>query len=386
MFVNNRTPDSTLRSWLALGVLLAIVVGWIANVALYYRLPAPLFAKGLWYAAMQTPFLPGLWIGPSVGLVLGIAVFALCARRYANHFGGSVFVKRLRGPKMVSQKLLGSQTRGGNAQLPFAGIPIPKDVENTQHFVGGSTGTGKSVCMSQYIESAVARGDRIICVDPDGASMRYFFRPGGVILNPFDKRGQGWSILNEIRTSFDCEQYAISLIPRSPSTEQETWNSMGRTIVSETLTVLLRQGAPAAEPYRLREAGRQLSDCARHHEVQDPAGGRCADGHGRWLPRSTASAQPAVYGPACPATVSATGNGIFIAKCSCLFERDRLHFQRTEVHPGIGQRRSAHRRGARRCGEEESRVDAGIRSNTQRSRRPVVPGTHRQPGRRHLPS
>jgi hypothetical protein len=107
---------------------------------------------------------------------------------------------------MVSQKLLGSQTRGGNAQLPFAGIPIPKDVENTQHFVGGSTGTGKSVCMSQYIESAVARGDRIICVDPDGASMRYFFRPGGVILNPFDKRGQGWSILNEIRTSFDCEQ------------------------------------------------------------------------------------------------------------------------------------------------------------------------------------
>ena len=84
-------------------MLLAIVVGWIANVALYYRLPAPLFAKGLWYAAMQTPFLPGLWIGPSVGLVLGIAVFALCARRYANHFGGSVFVKRLRGPKMVSQ-------------------------------------------------------------------------------------------------------------------------------------------------------------------------------------------------------------------------------------------------------------------------------------------
>jgi hypothetical protein len=247
MYVNHRTPDNTLRSWLALGVVIAVIAGWVANVALYYRLPATLFAKGLWYAALQTPFLPPLWIGPGLALMLGIVVFAWSVRRYANHFGGSVFVSRLRGPRMVSQYVLAAQTRKGNAQLRFAGIPIPAEVENTQFFVGGSTGTGKSVCISDYIESAVERNDRIICVDPDGASMRYFHRPGDVILNPFDRRSQGWSIFNEIRTSFDCEQYAISLIPRSPSTEQETWNSMGRTIVSETLTVLLRQGAGTTE-------------------------------------------------------------------------------------------------------------------------------------------
>lgn len=249
MYVNHRTPDNTLRSWLALGVMAAIVAGWIANVALYYRIPAPLFAKGLWYAAKQTPFLPVLWIGPALGLVLGIAVFIVCIRRYANHFGGSVFVSRLRGPRLVSQILLAASTRkrGGKDQLRFAGIPIPREVENTQFFVGGSTGTGKSVCISDYVDSAAQRHDRIICVDPDGASMRYFFQPGDIVLNPFDRRSQGWSIFNEIRTSFDCEQYAISLIPRSPSTEQETWNSMGRTIVSETLTVLLRQGAGTTE-------------------------------------------------------------------------------------------------------------------------------------------
>lgn len=253
MFVNHRTPDNTLRSWLALSVFVAIIAGWVANVALYYRLPRSLFAKGLWYAALQTPFLPLLWIGPILGLVLGIVLFAVCVRRYANHFGGSVFVGRLRGPKMVSQYQLAKATRTsrgmgrGKEQLRFAAIPIPREVENTQFFVGGSTGTGKSVCISDYVASAVERQDRIICVDPDGASMRYFFQPGDVILNPFDGRSQGWSIFNEIRTSFDCEQYAISLIPRSPSTEQETWNSMGRTIVSETLTVLLRQGAGTTE-------------------------------------------------------------------------------------------------------------------------------------------
>jgi hypothetical protein len=249
MYVNYRTPDNTLRSWLALGVMAAIVGGWIANVALYYRLPAPLFAKGLWYAAKQTPSLPVLWIGPALGFVLGVAVFIVCVKRYANHFGGSVFVTRLRGPRMVSQTLLAASTRkrGVGQQLRFAGIPVPREVENTQFFVGGSTGTGKSVCISDYVDSAVQRRDRVICVDPDGASMRYFHRPGDMILNPFDRRSQGWSIFNEIRTSFDCEQYAISLIPRSPSTEQETWNSMGRTIVSETLTVLLRQGAGTTE-------------------------------------------------------------------------------------------------------------------------------------------
>lgn len=112
MFLNHRTPDNTLRSWLA-GVVLAIIAGWNANVALYYQLPAPLFAKGLWYAAKATPFLPVLWIGPAAGLLAGIVLFAVCAKRFANHFGGSVFVTRLRGPRMVGRKVLTSQTRKG---------------------------------------------------------------------------------------------------------------------------------------------------------------------------------------------------------------------------------------------------------------------------------
>lgn len=247
MQASHRTPDNVLRSRLALVAVCAVIAGWLVNVALYYRLPSSMWGRGLWHAALQTPGLPWLWIGPAVGLVLGIAVFVACVRRYANHFGGSEFVSRLRGPRMVSQTLLAAQTRRQTGQLRLAGISIPASVENTQFFVGGSTGTGKSVCIADYLESAVDRGDRIVCVDPDGASMRHFWRPGDLLLNPFDRRSQGWSIFNEIRTGFDCEQYAISLIPRSPSTEQETWNSMGRTIVSETLAVLLAQGAGTTE-------------------------------------------------------------------------------------------------------------------------------------------
>jgi len=247
MQASHRTPDNVLRSRLALTVVLAVIGGWVANVLLYFRLPASLWPRALWHAALQTPVLPWLWIGPATGLILGVGLFVFCVRRYANHFGGAEFVSRLRGPRLTSQQLMVSLTRRRARQLRLAGIPIPPAVENTQFFVGGSTGTGKSVCIADYLASAVDRGDRVVCVDPDGASMRHFWRPGDVVLNPFDRRSQGWSIFNEIRTGFDCEQYAISLIPRSPSTEQETWNSMGRTIVSETLAVLVAQGAGTTE-------------------------------------------------------------------------------------------------------------------------------------------
>jgi len=243
----NVTQDTALRSWLALGAVCSTLLGWLIGVAIYYRMPMSIFARGLWFATKATADVPALWAGPTCGLLVGTAVFVWAVRRYATHFGGASFVTRLRGPRMVSQPILVAQTRKGKGQLCFAGIPIPHAVENTQFFVGGSTGTGKSVCVAGYIESVLARGDRLICIDPDGASMRHFHAPGDRILNPFDQRSQGWSIFNEIRTSYDCEQYAISMIPRSPSTEQETWNSMGRTIVSETLTVLVRQGQGTTE-------------------------------------------------------------------------------------------------------------------------------------------
>lgn len=247
MLSANVTPDTALRGWLALGALCSTLIGWLAGVAIYYHMPMSILVRGVWFAVTATPGVPALWVGPTCGMLVGIAVFVWAVRRYATHFGGASFVTRLRGPRMVGQSILTARTRKGRGQLRFAGIPVPRAVENTQFFVGGSTGTGKSVCIAGYIESVLARGDRLICIDPDGASMRYFYASGDQILNPFDQRSQGWSIFNEIRTSYDCEQYAISMIPRSPSTEQETWNSMGRTIVSETLTVLLRQGQGTTE-------------------------------------------------------------------------------------------------------------------------------------------
>lgn len=247
MTARYRTPDSALRARLLVLAILLALAGWLCGVILGYRIPAHLLLQAMGFALLHTPAEPWLWGGALLGAIAGGAVYAAGLARYATHFGGAQFVTRLRGPRLVSRRLLAARTRASKDQLVFAGVPVPFAAESTQFFVGGSTGTGKSVCIAEYLESALRRGDRVICVDPDGASLRHFHAPGDAILNPFDRRSEGWSIFNEIRTSFDCEQYAIALIPRSPSTEQETWNSMGRTIVSETLIVLLRQGAGTTE-------------------------------------------------------------------------------------------------------------------------------------------
>jgi len=243
----NRTPDSVLRGWLAGALLLLMIAGWVAGLVLYYQIPKKMFFKGLWYGVLATPQTPVLWVGPLVGMLLGIALFFYGVIHWTTKFGGAQFSSHLRGPRMVNWHRLASMARRGKNQLRFLGIPVPKDVESTQFFVGGSTGTGKSQCIADYVESAQQRGDRIICIDPDGGFMRHFYHPGDMILNPFDARGQGWSIFNEIRASFDCEQYAIAMIPRSPSTEQEAWNSMARTITSETLHVLVRNNECSTE-------------------------------------------------------------------------------------------------------------------------------------------
>jgi len=243
----NRTPDAALRGTLFFTLVLLIVVGWIAGYVLVYNVPRPMFFKAMVYALLATPKNPLLWIGPVVGLIAGIVLFAYGAKNWTNNFGGGEYVNHLRGPKLVNPNKLASMTKRGKDQLSFFGIPIPRDVENTHFFVGGSTGAGKSQLIADYIESLQARGDRMVCVDPDGGFMRSFFKPGDVIMNPFDRRGHGWSIFNEIRVEFDCEQFAISMIPRSPSTEAEQWNSMARTIVSETLHILVKSNELSTE-------------------------------------------------------------------------------------------------------------------------------------------
>lgn len=234
--------DDRAKGYLLLLMLAMVTVGWVWGVKLIYTIPPARAAAAYWYALLATPQEPRLWILPGIGLVSGFAILITVNSYLQTGFGGANYLYKLRGPRMVSPGELSDTTRERALQLSIAGIPIPTHCEKEHLSVTGSTGSGKSQAIAEYIESALARGDRIICIDPNGGFMQHFYREGETILNPFDRRGQAWSIFNEIVTAYDVTQFAVSIIPRSPSTEQESWNAMARTITSEVMLKLAMQG------------------------------------------------------------------------------------------------------------------------------------------------
>lgn len=241
-----RRYDDRYKPYGVLALVAFTLATWYWAVTRVYILPHDRLALALWYSAKATVHVPLIWVPSLLAFFYGMIVLGVIFGYYRTNFGGADFIVRLRGARMVSVDQLRDQTRifipWLYQQLSFASVPIPKWLESLHFAVIGSTGTGKSVVISDYLESAIARNERIVCVDPNGSFMEKFWQPGDIILNPFDARTRFWGIFNEIRSAYDVELYSVSMIPKSPSTEQEVWNAMARTIASEVMLKLWRLG------------------------------------------------------------------------------------------------------------------------------------------------
>lgn len=218
------------------------VIGWTYAVKATETLADPALVS-LYALAKATPTKPALL----AGLLAGAAVGALCS--YGLHlaskgeFAGAVFRRHLRGTRIVSTDRLKTTTRErGREQVTVAGVPMPTGVEQLHALICGSTGSGKSVLLNELVFSALARGDRAVIADPNGSMYAKFGRAKDIVLNPYDARSQGWSFFNEIRNDFDFERYALSLVPRGQTREEEEWRSYARLLLQETARKLDRSG------------------------------------------------------------------------------------------------------------------------------------------------
>src|SRR5882724_2113147 len=139
------------------------------------------------------------------------------------------------------------------AGITLAGTALPAQDE-TKHFkLIGTTGTGKSTAIHEIIAGALSRGDRAVIADPDAGYLHRFYRPdrGDVVLNPFDSRSVKWDLFSEIKSDYDVEQLARSLIPDHEG-QDRSWRGYARTF----FTAVTRQAHEAGtqdvdELYRL---------------------------------------------------------------------------------------------------------------------------------------
>lgn len=219
---------------------IALVAGipslcWATAATLTHTLQLPLHTKSLVAAIKASPDNPVLMGATIAGLAVGFAGAYAVKKLNETEFAGASFSRYLRGTQLVSSANLTRMTRNKKQQqVTVAGVPIPHEVEGRHLLICGSTGTGKTVAITEIITGLIKRRDRTVIVDPDGAMLSRFYFPGDIVLNPFDTRSPGWSIFNEIRNPYDYERISRSVIPVSDNKQQEEWNGYARSLFAET--------------------------------------------------------------------------------------------------------------------------------------------------------
>jgi hypothetical protein len=244
-------------------VQLPMVAGLVRGGGAWHRVmaspvvAAPLAALVGGAMSISTPLLSYL------GSVRGVAELALATSMSAllGYAGGRTLANDApsgdshRRGALVADRPAGAMRPTGHDPLAItvAGRAVAYEDEAKHFKLIGTTGTGKSTAIREILSAALARGDRAVVADPDGGYLRRFFDAarGDIILNPFDERSVKWDLFSEIKTPYDVEQLARSLIPDHEGSDR-SWRGYARTFLSAVTRQAHEAGvADAAELYRL---------------------------------------------------------------------------------------------------------------------------------------
>ena len=119
--------------------------------------------------------------------------------------------------------------------VALAGLPLSAEDETMHVAVIGATGSGKSTALRALMADACRRGDRQVVADPEGAAMSAFYKPGDVILNPFDRRCARWDLLSEIERPSDYAFLAQSLLPHLGGGDHDQWITYAQQLLAAAL-------------------------------------------------------------------------------------------------------------------------------------------------------
>lgn len=233
-------------TYLGASLILSLVL-WASLILSRYEIPNPVwFFQTLKYS-FSSPTIFKITLGSLIGgFALGILIIpifrtGLLVRRKTKGF--------IRGSDLWSAGQILRRTRSGKSesQITIADIPIPPDLETLHFMIGGSTGTGKSVAISEMLSKIIPRGDRVIITDPNGEFLSRFWIKGDILLNPFDERGQGWSLYNELSGPYDYERFAKSVIPPASTTADAEWHRYAQQLFAETAKQLFIRNQATTE-------------------------------------------------------------------------------------------------------------------------------------------
>ncbi|GAA5062426.1 hypothetical protein GCM10023208_32670 [Erythrobacter westpacificensis] len=154
----------------------------------------------------------------------------------------------------------------------LAGVSWPWRLEQSHAMLVGTTGTGKTVVLTELTREIRERGERAVIFDLTGAFVETFYDPKrDIILNPLDARCPAWSVFNDCSTRAEFHAAAESLVPHDGGGAEQFWVLAARTLFVETCLKLAEagRGTNAALAHELMNA--DLSDL--HRLVEDTMAG-----------------------------------------------------------------------------------------------------------------
>ena len=131
------------------------------------------------------------------------------------------------------------------ARVPYriAGVPYPERAETQHTIVSGTTGSGKTVLISDLVAQIRERGERCVVYDKMGSYTRAFYDPRrDTLLNPLDARSPRWSPFLEARSPRDFDTMAAALIPQQKDTVDPFWVTAARQLFANGAGVLRERG------------------------------------------------------------------------------------------------------------------------------------------------
>ena len=130
-----------------------------------------------------------------------------------------------------------------NKPYAIAGVPYPERAETRHTIVSGTTGSGKTVLISDLVSQIRAHGERCVIYDKMGGYTRAFFDPRrDRLLNPLDARSPRWSPFHEARGPRDFDTMAAALIPQQKDTVDPFWVTAARQLFANGAGVLRAKG------------------------------------------------------------------------------------------------------------------------------------------------
>lgn len=208
-----------------------------ASVAIY--LPVSIFA-GLNGATNK-------FAEQAIALSIMLASLYFCywliKRMNSKNTGGSSNISHIRGAKLayadqVSDMILAEKTP---FRLTIGGVPVPANIENYHFLICGTTGTGKSVALTEILDDVTKWNDRIVAADQNCNLVKRYYKEDDFILNPLDVRGVNWSPFAEIGKKVgDIEAMALSLVP--VNSQNDEWPGYARMFMEGILNACIDSG------------------------------------------------------------------------------------------------------------------------------------------------